>query len=271
MEFVDTHAHLNDGKFADDVEEVIARAREHGVNRIINMGDTMESSALVAEMADSHEGLFAALGIHPEEAHELSEKDIDQLAAWAKHPKVVAIGEIGLDYYWEKDAEKRQLQQRVFLRQLDLARQLHLPVCIHDRDAHGDVLELLKREGKGLRGVLHCFSGSWEMAREIFRMGWFIGVDGPLTFKNAAKLPEILRQAPRDMVLVETDSPYMAPTPMRGKRNEPAYVRHVAEKVAEIWEMSLEEVAARTTRNAEDLYEKMALQRNKINEKNEYK
>ena len=257
MELVDTHAHLNDEKFAEDLEAVIARAGEAGVTRIINLGDAMDSSARVVALAEAYEGLFAGVGIHPEEACEMTGQDIDRLAAWAEHPKVAAIGEIGLDYYWEKDAEKRLLQQKTFIRQLDLARQLHLPVCIHDREAHGDMLAILKKEGKGLRGVLHCYSGSPEMAKEVFRMGWFIGVDGPLTFKNAAKLPEVMREAPRDMVLLETDAPYMAPVPMRGKRNEPAYVRHVAEKLAELWGMSLEEVAARTTKNAECLYEKL--------------
>ena len=257
MELVDTHAHLNDEKFAGDAAEVIARAKAEGVTRIINMGDTMVSSELVLRMAEEHEGLFAAVGIHPEEACVLGPAEDRQLAAWAEHPKVVAIGEIGLDYYWEKDAEKRLLQQRAFIHQMDLARQLHLPVCIHDREAHGDLLRILKQEGKGLSGVLHCFSGSWEMAQELFSAGWLIGVDGPLTFKNAARLPDIVRKAPRDMVLVETDSPYMAPVPRRGKRNEPAYVRHVAEKVAELWGAELEEVACQTTRNAEMLYEKL--------------
>ena len=258
IDLIDTHAHLNDEKFSCDLEEVLARAREQGVSRIINMGDTMDSSFRVVQLAERHEGLFAGVGIHPEEACELSEVEIDRLAQWAAHPKVVAIGEIGLDYYWEKDAEKRLLQKRMFVRQLDLARQLHMPVCIHDREAHGDMLDLLKREGKGLRGVLHCYSGSMEMAGELFRMGWLIGVDGPLTFKNAAKLPEILQKAPRDMVLAETDSPYLAPVPMRGKRNEPAYVRYVAEKVAELWGMEVEEAAMQTARNAESLYGKLA-------------
>ena len=192
MELVDTHAHLNDEKFSEDLAEVVARAKEAGVSGIINMGDTMESSARVVELAGAMEGLFAGVGIHPEEAREMTGEDDDRLAAWAEHPKVAAIGEIGLDYYWEKDPERRLLQKKMFIRQLDLARQLHLPVCIHDREAHGDLLAILKREGKGLRGVLHCYSGSLEMARDIFRMGWFIGVDGPLTFKKAAKLPEII-------------------------------------------------------------------------------
>jgi len=193
----------------------------------------------------------------PPKLHHLSAKEYEddaRLAAWAAKPQVVAIGEIGLDYYWEKDAEKRLLQQRVFVRQLDLARQLHLPVCIHDREAHGDTLAILKKEARGMTGVLHCFSGSWEMAQEVLRMGWYLGVDGPLTYKNAAKLPEIVQKIPLDRLLLETDAPYLAPVPKRGKRNEPAYVVHVAEKVAELRNVPLGEIAAATTQNAMRLY-----------------
>ena len=254
MELVDTHTHLNDAKFAGSEQEVIERARANGVTRLINMGDTLASSAKAVELAAAYEGVFAGVGIHPEEAFPMTGKDDDMLAAWTEQPRVVAIGEIGLDYYWEKDPEKRALQQRIFIRQLDLARQLHLPVCIHDRDAHGDTLAILKREGRGLRGVMHCFSGSWEMAQELLKLGWYIGVDGPLTFKNAAKLPEIVQRFPLERLLVETDAPYLAPVPMRGKQNEPAFVRYVAEKVAEIKGISVDLVAEQTSRNAEELY-----------------
>lgn len=254
MELVDTHTHLNDVKFAGHEQEVIERARENGVTRLINMGDTLASSAKAVELAAAYEGVYAGVGIHPEEAFPMTGKDDEMLAAWTEQPRVVAIGEIGLDYYWEKDPEKRQLQQQIFIRQLDLARQLHLPVCIHDRDAHGDTLAILKKEGKGLRGVMHCFSGSWEMAQELLKLGWYIGVDGPLTFKNAAKLPEIVQRFPLERLLVETDAPYLAPVPMRGKQNEPAFVRYVAEKVAEIKGISVDLVAEQTSRNAEELY-----------------
>lgn len=253
-ELVDTHTHLNDDKFKEDYEAAIKRAEAAGVTRMINMGDTLASSERAVKLAAAHEGLYAGVGIHPEEAFEMTAHDDDILAEWTKLPRVVAIGEIGLDYYWEKDMDKRRLQQRIFIRQLDLARQLHLPVCIHDRDAHGDTLAILKQEGRGIRGVLHCYSGSLEMARELIKMGWYLGVDGPLTFKNAAKLPEIVREMPLERLLLETDAPYMAPVPMRGKRNEPAFVRFVAAKVAEIRGLSLAEVAAATTRNAETLY-----------------
>ena len=254
IELVDTHTHLNDGKFQADVKETVQRARAGGVTRMLTMGDTLESSERAVNLAESYEGLYAGVGIHPEEAFEMTSREDDILAGWTDMPKVVAIGEIGLDYYWEKDEDRRALQRRIFIRQLDLARELHMPVCIHDRDAHGDTLAILKKEGKGIRGVLHCYSGSYEMARELIKMGWYIGVDGPLTFKNAAKLPEIVKAMPMERLLVETDAPYMAPVPMRGKRNEPAYVRFVAEKVAELRGMTLDEVAEKTTENAVQLY-----------------
>ncbi|MBQ7199202.1 MAG: TatD family hydrolase, partial [Selenomonadaceae bacterium] len=176
----------------------------------------------------------------------------EKIVELAAQKKVVAIGEIGLDYYWEKDSDARILQQKIFIEQLDIARQLNLPVCIHEREAHGDALKILKTEAKGLRGVMHCYSGSLEMARELWKLGWLIGVDGPLTFKNSAKLPEIVKAAPREMILIETDSPYLAPTPYRGKRNEPAYVVEVAKKIADIRGETLETVAQYTTNNAEN-------------------
>lgn len=253
-ELIDTHTHLNDAKFAGVEADVIDRARQAGVTRLINMGDTLASSQKAMELASSHEGVYAGVGIHPEEIYELTTADDDQLAAWAQEPRVVAIGEIGLDYYWEKDEDKRALQRRMFIHQLDVARQLHLPVCIHDREAHGDTMAILKKEGRGLRGVLHCFSGSWEMAQELFKMGWYIGVDGPLTYKNAAKLPEIVANSPLERILVETDAPYLAPVPMRGHQNEPAFVRYVAEKVAEIKGISIEMVAKQTSLNGVELY-----------------
>ena len=255
MELVDTHTHLNDKKFLGKEKETIERAREAGVTRLINFGDTMESSRKAVELAGAFEGVFAGVGIHPEEAFEMSSADDEALAAMTKETRVVAIGEIGLDYYWVKEAEQRQLQRKIFIRQLDLARQLHLPVCIHDREAHGDTLDILKKEGKGLRGVLHCYSGSLEMAREFLKMGFYLGVDGPLTFKNAAKLPEIVRETPLERLLVETDAPYMAPVPMRGKQNEPAFVKFIAKKLSELKGIDLDEIARQTTRNAKELYD----------------
>ena len=233
MTLIDTHAHLCDEKFDDDRSDVIARAREAGVTKIISMGDTMAASAQVVQDAEEYPALYAAVGIHPESACVLTDEMRRQLLTWAQHPKVVAIGEIGLDYYWEKDASRRALQRDLLAAQLDLAREAGLPVCIHDREAHGDMMKILKK------------------------MGWYIGIDGPLTYKNAAKLPDIVREAPADKLLVETDCPYLAPVPLRGKRNEPVYVTHIAAKIAEIRGETIEDVARYTTENAERLYPKL--------------
>ena len=255
--FIDTHAHLYDEKFDEDRAAMIARAEEAGVAQIISMGDTMAASAQVIADAEQYPALYAAVGVHPESACVLTDEERAQLLAWAKHPKVVAIGEIGLDYYWEKDLQVRAVQRELFVAQLDIARAAGLPVCIHDREAHGDMLAILKAEGRDLTGVLHCYSGSLEMAHELWKMGYCIGIDGPLTYKNAAKLPDIVREAPRDKLLIETDSPYLAPVPKRGKRNEPAYVVYVAAKIAELRGESVEDVAHYTSENARRLYPKL--------------
>ena len=254
MELIDSHAHLDGEKFADDRAAVVERALAAGVVKIITMGDSLESSARSVALAERFEPIYAAVGIHPEEAQPMTTATDEQLAAWAAQEKVVAIGEIGLDYYWEKDEEKRALQRAIFVRQLDLARQLKLPVCIHDREAHGDMMKILKTEGRGLRGVLHCYSGSWEMAAELLKGDWYFGIDGPLTYKNAAKLPEIVQRLPAERILVETDSPYLSPMPFRGKRNEPAYVLYVAKKAAELRGESLEDFARATRENTRALY-----------------
>ena len=214
--FIDTHAHLYDERYDDDRADMIARAEEAGVMQIISMGDTMAASAQVVADAERYPALYAAVGVHPESAYVLADEERAQILAWAKHPKVVAIGEIGLDYYWEKDPKVRAVQRELFVAQLNLARAAGLPVCIHDREAHGDTLAILQAVGRDLTGVLHCYSGSLETARELWKLGYYIGIDGPLTFKNAGKLPAIVREAPQDKLLIETDSPYLAPVPKRG-------------------------------------------------------
>ena len=254
MELIDSHAHLDGEKFADDRAAVVERALAAGVVKIITMGDSLESSARSVALTEEFDPVYAAVGIHPEEVQPMTAATDDQLAAWTAQEKVVAIGEIGLDYYWEKDEEKRALQRAIFVRQLDLARQLRLPVCIHDREAHGDMMKILKTEGRGLRGVLHCYSGSWEMAAELLKGDWYFGIDGPLTYKNAAKLPEIVQRLPAERILVETDSPYLSPMPFRGKRNEPAHVLYVAKKAAELRGESLEAFARATRENTRELY-----------------
>lgn len=254
MIIVDTHAHIEGPEYDEDRTAVVERALAADVGIIVNMGTDMATSERSVALTDEYDAVWTGVGIHPEEVIKMTVAEDDRLASWAEKEKVIAIGEIGLDYYWEKDNEKRLLQQKMLIRQLDLARQLHLPVCIHDREAHGDIMRILKTEGRNNYGVIHCYSGSWEMAEELLKHGWYLGVDGPLTWKNAAKLPEIVQKIPSDRLLVETDSPYLTPVPYRGKRNEPAYVRAVAEFAAELRGESLENFAARTTQNARDIY-----------------
>lgn len=248
----DSHAHIDDEKFDDDRLAVITRAKENGVGHLINVGADMQSSLRSIKLAEEHKEIYAVVGVHPHEAEKVLKTDYDQIAQWTRHSRVVGIGEIGLDYYY--DLSPRQLQKEVFIRQLDVARQMHMPVSIHDRDAHGDTMAILKSEGKGIVGVVHCFAGSMEMAKELIKMGWYLGVDGPVTFKNAAKLPEIMTNIPLERLLVETDSPYLTPVPLRGKRNEPAYVRYVAEHVAALRNLEFETFAKVTTQNVCDLF-----------------
>jgi TatD DNase family protein len=248
----DSHAHIDDKRFSEDREETIARAKEAGLEYILNAGADMFSSARAVELAAKHAMVYASVGIHPHDAKEAREADYQQLADWCKLPKVVAVGEIGLDYHY--DLSPREVQRQVFVRQLDLARQMNMPVIIHNREAHADSLSIVKAEGKGLTGVFHCFSGSVEMARELLKLGWYLSVAGPVTFANAHKLNEVVQAVPLERLLVETDSPYLTPEPYRGRRNEPAYVRYVAEKVAAIKGVDAEVLAAATTANAKRFF-----------------
>lgn len=248
----DSHVHLDDEKFAKDRAEVIRRAIDGGVSHMINIGSDMASSRRSVELAEAYAEIYAAIGVHPHDASSFVQADGALLAEWAAHPKVVAIGEIGLDYYY--DWSPRDVQRQCFIAQLDLARQLNMPVIIHDRDAHSDTMQIIKREGKGLIGVFHCFAGSMEMAKELISMGWYIGIDGPVTFKNAAKLPEIAARIPLERLLIETDCPYLTPVPLRGKRNEPANVRHVASHIAALRGIELAALAQAVTQNTCDLF-----------------
>ena len=251
MFLTDTHAHLDFPQFDDDREEVIARALAAGVGIIINVGADLASSRRAVALAEAHPQIYAAVGVHPHDAKTLTEEVLTELRELARHPQVVAIGEIGLDFY--RDLSPRDVQRQAFERQLALARELDKPVIIHDREAHAEVMDTLRR-WQGLRGVLHCFSGSLEMARRAVELGFYISIAGPVTFKNARRLPEIVRQLPLERLLIETDCPYLAPHPHRGERNEPAYVRLVAEAVAEIKGLPLEEVARVTTANTQTLF-----------------
>lgn len=249
---IDTHVHLSDAQFKEDIDAVVRRARLSGVNAMINVGADLTSSQLAVKQAQQYNDVYAAVGIHPHDARHSDVVTMQKLVELASKHQVVAWGEIGLDYHY--DLSPRLVQQEVFAEQLELAYKLRLPVIIHDREAHQDVWSILKEWQGKLLGVIHCYSGSLEMAKNYINMGFYIAIGGALTFKNARKLPEVVLGIPLNRLLLETDCPYLAPVPYRGKRNEPAYVNKVAEKVAEIKEISIDEVSRQTTSNAIKLF-----------------
>ena len=243
----DTHAHYDDERFDGDREALLAGMPEKNVGLIVNPGCDISSSRTAVALAESFDFVYAAVGIHPENCGDFEPGMIDQLRQMAKNPRVVAIGEIGLDYYWAENPP-RELQQEVLRRQLRLAEELGLPVIIHDRDAHRDTLEMV-REFPRVRGVFHCFAGSAEMARELIKMGWMLSFNGAITFKNAKKAPEVIAAVPLEKLMIETDAPYLTPVPHRGERNDSSYVRLVAEKIAQIKGLTPEEVEKATWEN----------------------
>ena len=251
----DTHAHLDDPAFAKDRKELLAQL-EQDLDGIINAGCDAPSSAMAVELAEQYDFIYAAVGYHPENLKGIAADYLDQLAAWAVHPKVVAIGEIGLDYYW-KENEPKEVQKRIFLEQIDLAKQFDLPIIIHDREAHGDMLELFQKEVKGVQAVFHCFSGSLEMAKELAKRGYYFCFGGTSTYKNAQKVREVMQYVPKELMLFETDCPYLTPVPFRGKRNNPGYVEYTARNAALVLDMDFEELAALTTANAKRLFKKI--------------
>ncbi len=250
---IDTHAHLEMREFNDDRDDVIKRAREAGVEYIITMGTTVESSRDAVLLADKYDFIYAAVGIHPHEVKDILHPAYEILRHFAKHKKVVAYGEIGLDYYYEHSP--RSDQKRKFRDMLREARELDLPVIIHDRDAHEDALAILSEEwSPELGGVMHCFSGDAAMAQKLIEMGFSISIAGPVTFPRSETLREVVRQVPIEHLLIETDAPYLAPQPFRGKRNEPAYVRHTAEMIAQVKGLTFDDVARITSFNAMQLF-----------------
>ena len=247
----DSHAHYDDESFNEDRENVIKEIRENGVINVLNCGASMEGARDSFKLANKYDFFYAAVGIHPENAYELTEENYEEIKEMTKNPKVRAIGEIGLDYYWEENPPRKK-QKEVFRKQMELAKELNMPVVIHDRDAHGDTLEIMK-EFPEVKGVVHCFSGSVEFARECLKLGYYIGFTGVVTFKNSKKIVEVAKEVPLDRMLVETDAPYMAPTPNRGKRNRSDYIKFIIEKIAEVKELSVEEVSNATIENAKNL------------------
>jgi TatD DNase family protein len=247
----DSHAHYDDEAFNEDREEVIQGLNAKGVIGVLNCGASIESARMSVELSNKYDFIYSAVGIHPEHADMVDEKVIEELRSLAQNSKVRAIGEIGLDYYYEENP-CREIQKTAFKLQMKLAKELKLPVVIHDRDAHKDTLDIMK-EFPEVIGTVHCFSGSVEFAKECLKLGYYIGFTGVITFKNAIKIVEVARVVPMDRILVETDCPYMAPTPYRGKRNQSDYIKHIIEKIAEIKEMTIEEIEDATAINAKGL------------------
>ena len=248
----ESHAHYDSRKFDEDREELLNSMQENGVGTIINAGATWKSVTTGLELANQYPFVYAALGLHPDEVGDLNEERFEILKAECQKEKVVAVGEIGLDYYW--DNESHDIQKKWFIRQLELARELNLPVIIHSRDAAEDTLKIMKEHAQGMRGVIHCFSYSKEMAEEYVKLGFHIGVGGVVTFKNGKKLKEVVEAIPIERILLETDSPYLAPEPHRGKRNSSLYLPHIAQMIADLKGLTYDEVVAQTERNSRELF-----------------
>ncbi len=250
---IDTHVHLNADQYEDDIDAVIQRALDVGVERMVVVGFDRPTITKAMELAEQHEFIYAVVGWHPVDAIDCTAEDLQWIEELAAHPKVVGIGETGLDYHWDKSP--KDVQQELFRKQIRLAQKVKLPVIIHNRDATGDVVRILQEEEAHLTGgIMHCFSGSVETARECIDMNFMISLGGPVTFKNARMPKEVAAEIPLEHLLVETDAPYLAPHPHRGKRNEPAYVALVAEQIAELKGIPVETVAEATTRNALNLF-----------------
>ena len=247
----DTHAHYDDDWFDEDRDALLSSLPEKGVGLIVNPGITVETSRQAITMAEKYPHMYAAVGIHPEAALGLPEDYVEQLAAFYTHPKAVAIGEIGLDYHYE-DACPRDIQQQVFRRQVALAKELDAPVIVHDREAHEDTLAILREYRPA--GVLHCFSGSVEMMREVVALGMYVGLGGAVTFKNARKPVEVAAAVPLDRLVLETDAPYMAPVPLRGHRCDSSLIAHTAARIAEVRGITVETLLDATVENARRLY-----------------
>lgn len=248
---IDSHAHLEMREFDSDRNDVIERAELAGIDCIVTVGTNPGLSRKALSIAHQYENIYATVGVHPHDVAKASDKSFDELKALAQDPKVVAYGEIGLDYF--RNISPREKQIEMFAKQLELAQELNLPVIIHDRDAHEETLRMVKASGVHL-GVFHCFSGDWTMARQCIDLGFYISVPGVVTFDKSKVLQEVVRQAPLDTILLETDCPYLTPVPHRGKRNEPSFIVHTAKKVAEIKKLPWEDIAQTAARNTRKLF-----------------
>ena len=250
----DTHCHLNNEKLIDNVDEIIKNANDAGVQFFLVVGWDKESSIKAIEIAEKHENVYAAIGFHPENVFDVSDEDFYETLNLYKHPKVVAIGEIGLDYHWTKDPIKREIQKEYFIRQIQFANEHQLPISIHNRDAFEDCLSILKEFKPMYKGAMHCYSGSVELLQDVLDLGLSIGLDGPLTFLNAKTPKEVCEKVPLDRLLLETDCPYLSPHPLRGTVNEPKNLGLILDEVARIKNISKKHVAEVTTQNARNMF-----------------
>ena len=247
MKLFDTHAHLDDERFDEDREVLIEKLKEENVSLVVNPGADMKTSRAAIKLAEKFDFIYAAVGIHPHDVKDIKEEDLIELEQMAKHEKVVAIGEIGLDYYY--DNSPRELQREFFIKQIELANKVNLPIIIHSRDASMETYEILKEYKKDIGCVLHCFSQSMEMAELYLKLGCHLSFAGPLTFKKSHKLKEVARNMPLDKIFIETDAPYLTPEPFRGRRNDPAKVKYVAEELSNLRAISVDKIAEITMEN----------------------
>lgn len=244
---IDTHTHIN---CIDDfsIDEILKNASDNGVEKLIVPSAYASDIDIVAELASKYENVYGLLGVHPSEVKDWTDDLINKIKECAKSPKIVGIGEIGLDYYWDKSFN--DLQKEVFIKQINLANELNFPISVHDREAHKDSFDILTEFNKNSIVIMHCFSGSVEFMHECVKQGWYIAIGGVVTFKNAIKMKEVAKEVPLDKLLIETDAPYLTPVPYRGKTNQPAYVKYVAEEIANLRNTSFEEINEQTTKNA---------------------
>ncbi|GGI04105.1 MULTISPECIES: TatD family hydrolase [Mammaliicoccus] len=250
---IDTHVHLNADQYDEDLQEVIDRALEEGIDRMFVVGFDTKTIERTMKLIDEYEFIYGIIGWHPVDAIDCTEERLEWIEKLSKHPKIIGIGEMGLDYHWDKSP--KDVQKEVFRKQIALAKRVQLPIIIHNREATQDCVDILKEENASeIGGIMHSFSGSNEIADEILKMNFYISLGGPVTFKNAKQPKEVAQHVPLDRLLVETDAPYLSPHPYRGKRNEPARVKLVAEQIAELRGISYEEVCEATTQNAERLF-----------------
>ena len=253
---IDTHAHYDDKAFEEDRSEVLESMAGEGIGRIVNIGSSLGACKRTIQLMEQYNFIYGALGVHPTDSGELTEEDIEWLRTQCALEKCVAVGEIGLDYYW--DEPEREIQKKWFIRQLQLAREVNLPVVIHSRDAAQDTVDIMKAEkAQEIGGVVHCYSYSRELAKNFLDMGFYFGIGGVVTFNNGRKLKEVVEYLPMDRIVLETDSPYLAPVPFRGKRNDSRKLTYVIDQIAEIKGLPTEEVIQTTTQNAYNLYPKL--------------